>query len=57
MKPKYLKLLASTCAILLIASFFLFVTKKISALLFWSVAIVCFIVAYKGLPYLSKSEK
>jgi hypothetical protein len=57
MKPKYLKLLASTCAVLLIASFFLFVTKKISSLLFWSVAIVCFIVAYKGLPYLSKSEK
>jgi hypothetical protein len=57
MKPKFLKLLASTCAVLLIASFFLFVTKKISSLLFWSVAIVCFIVAYKGLPYLSKYEK
>lgn len=54
MKPEHLKLLASSCAVILIASFFLYVTRKIPAGAFWSIAIITGIVAYKGIPYLAR---
>lgn len=57
MKQQYVKILASTCAVVLITSFFLFVMGKISDIVFWVVAIVCFVVAYKGLPVLNPSKK
>ncbi len=54
MKPQHLKTLASACAVLLIASFFLYVTRRIPAAAFWSIAIISGIIAYKGIPYLAK---